>query len=59
MVELCVIGYLMGTCVTYFVVLGDLGPQIAAKLFDLTISDTLRYERAQPLIINYYLWVVS
>lgn len=43
MVELCVIGYLMGTCITYFVVLGDLGPQITAKLFNLNPSDTLRY----------------
>lgn len=42
MVELCVIGYLMGTCITYFVVVGDLGPQIIAKLFDINQTDSLR-----------------
>lgn len=43
MAELCVIGYLMGTCITYFVVVGDLGPQIIAKLIDINGSDSLRY----------------
>lgn len=43
MVELCVIGYLMGTCITYFVVVGDLGPQIVAKLFNVNHTDSLRY----------------
>lgn len=33
--ELCIIGYLLGTCITYFVVIGDLGPQIITKMFDL------------------------
>lgn len=42
MVELCTIGYLMGTCVAYFVVVGDLGPQIIAKLFDMDYTSTLR-----------------
>lgn len=42
MVELCTIGYLMGTCVAYFVVVGDLGPQIIAKLFDMDHTSTLR-----------------
>ncbi|XP_055311393.1 putative sodium-coupled neutral amino acid transporter 10 [Sitodiplosis mosellana] len=42
MVELCVIGYLMGTCITYFVVVGDLGPQIVAKLFNINHTDSLR-----------------
>lgn len=43
MVELCLIGYLMGSCITYFVVVGDLGPQIIAKLFNISHSDSLRY----------------
>lgn len=42
MVELCIIGYLLGTCITYFVVVGDLGPQIIAKMFDLHQTNTLR-----------------
>ncbi|XP_031630114.1 putative sodium-coupled neutral amino acid transporter 10 [Contarinia nasturtii] len=42
MVELCVIGYLMGTCITYFVVVGDLGPQFIAKLFNVNSTDSLR-----------------
>lgn len=42
MVELCIIGYLLGSCITYFVVVGDLGPQIIAKIFDLNQTSTLR-----------------
>lgn len=42
MVELCIIGYLLGSCITYFVVVGDLGPQIIAKIFDLNQTNTLR-----------------
>ncbi|XP_064544044.1 putative sodium-coupled neutral amino acid transporter 10 isoform X2 [Drosophila montana] len=37
--ELCIIGYLIGTCITYFVVVGDLGPQIVAKLFSLDMAE--------------------
>lgn len=37
--ELCIIGYLIGTCITYFVVVGDLGPQIVAKLFALDMTE--------------------
>ncbi|XP_075166457.1 uncharacterized protein LOC142238644 isoform X2 [Haematobia irritans] len=33
--ELCIIGYLLGTCITYFVVVGDLGPQIVKKMLSL------------------------
>ncbi|XP_067630642.1 putative sodium-coupled neutral amino acid transporter 10 isoform X2 [Eurosta solidaginis] len=39
LVELCIIGYLFGTSITYFVVMGDLGPQIASKMFSLNIAD--------------------
>ncbi|XP_055387430.1 putative sodium-coupled neutral amino acid transporter 10 [Condylostylus longicornis] len=42
MVELCIIGYLIGTCIAYFVVVGDLGPRIIAKILDLNESDNLR-----------------
>ena len=31
-VEVGIIGYLMGCCVAYLVVLGDLGPEILGKL---------------------------
>ncbi|ETN58362.1 amino acid transporter [Anopheles darlingi] len=42
LVELCVVGYLLGTCIAYFVVVGDLGPQITAKILSLDESSTLR-----------------
>ncbi|XP_058057957.1 putative sodium-coupled neutral amino acid transporter 10 [Anopheles bellator] len=42
LVELCVVGYLLGTCVAYFVVVGDLGPQITAKILSLDESYSLR-----------------
>lgn len=42
LVELCVVGYLLGTCVAYYVVVGDLGPQITAKILSLNESSTLR-----------------
>ena len=31
-VEICIIGYLIGCCIAYVVVLGDLGPEILAKV---------------------------
>lgn len=34
-VELSVIGFLMGTCVAFFVVIGDLSPLIISKIFNL------------------------
>ncbi|XP_037944170.1 putative sodium-coupled neutral amino acid transporter 10, partial [Teleopsis dalmanni] len=40
LVELCIIGYLLGTCITYFVVVGDLGPQIVTNLFTLQYETT-------------------
>ena len=39
LVELCTIGFLLGTCVAYFVVIGDLGPEIVGKIFDKTPQD--------------------
>lgn len=50
MIELCAIGYLMGTCITYFVVVGDLGPQIISKIFNINQTDSLRY----CLLFNLY-----
>ncbi|XP_045766393.1 putative sodium-coupled neutral amino acid transporter 10 [Maniola jurtina] len=41
-VEMGIIGFLMGTCIAYFVVVGDLGPQIIAKMFNINQSDILR-----------------
>ncbi|XP_063363598.1 putative sodium-coupled neutral amino acid transporter 10 [Cydia amplana] len=41
-VELGIIGFLIGTCIAYFVVVGDLGPQIIAKMFNINQSDILR-----------------
>ncbi|CAO1359164.1 unnamed protein product [Diamesa tonsa] len=43
MVELSAIGYLMGTGVAYFVVIGDLSPLIVTKMLNLTYDhDSLR-----------------
>ncbi|XP_068618166.1 putative sodium-coupled neutral amino acid transporter 10 [Battus philenor] len=41
-VEVGIIGFLMGTCIAYFVVVGDLGPQIIAKMLNINQSDILR-----------------
>ncbi|TDG51624.1 hypothetical protein AWZ03_002084 [Drosophila navojoa] len=46
--ELCIIGYLIGTCITYFVVVGDLGPQIVAKLLALEITE---YQHLRTLVM--------
>lgn len=42
MVELCTIGYLLGTCIAFHVVVGDIGPLIVSKLLQIENSDTLR-----------------
>lgn len=39
LVELCIIGFLLGTCVAFFVVLGDLGPQIVGDMINKTPED--------------------
>ncbi|XP_059478045.1 putative sodium-coupled neutral amino acid transporter 10 isoform X2 [Neocloeon triangulifer] len=41
-VELSIIGFLLGTCIAFFVVIGDLGPDILAKAFNLENSPKLR-----------------
>lgn len=41
-IEVGIIGFLMGTCIAYFVVVGDLGPQIISKMFNINQSNLLR-----------------
>ena len=36
------IGFLLGTCIAFFVVMGDLGPQIVATITDTKLTSTLR-----------------
>jgi amino acid permease len=38
MVEICIIGYLMGCAVAFFVVIGDLMPQILGNTFGFDSS---------------------
>lgn len=42
LVELCVLGFLLGTCVAYFVVIGDLGPSIVSDIIGVPNSPHLR-----------------
>ncbi|KAK2582842.1 hypothetical protein KPH14_008927 [Odynerus spinipes] len=39
LVELFIIGFLVGTCIAFFVVVGDLGPQIVGKIIDRKPED--------------------
>lgn len=41
-VELGVLGFLLGTCVAYFVVIGDLGPEIITDILDIPNEPHLR-----------------
>jgi len=41
-VELCIILFLMGTCIAFFVVMGDLGPQIIGDTFHIEDTTALR-----------------
>ncbi|XP_001360441.3 putative sodium-coupled neutral amino acid transporter 10 [Drosophila pseudoobscura] len=52
LVELCIIGYLIGTCITYFVVVGDLGPQIIAKLFTLNVADHMHLRSLVMIVVT-------
>ena len=38
MVEISIIGLLMGTCVAFHVIIGDLGPAIISKLLGVEVS---------------------
>jgi len=37
--ELFIIGFMLGTCIAYFVVVGDLGPQIIGKMINKIPGD--------------------
>ncbi|KAK5642040.1 hypothetical protein RI129_008207 [Pyrocoelia pectoralis] len=41
-IEIGLIGFLLGTSIAYFVVMGDLGPAIIAKLSDTKATDLMR-----------------
>uniref|UniRef100_A0A0A9W9T9 Putative sodium-coupled neutral amino acid transporter 10 n=1 Tax=Lygus hesperus TaxID=30085 RepID=A0A0A9W9T9_LYGHE len=41
-VELCIIGFMLGTCVAFFVVIGDLGPNILGPVLGLEHPSALR-----------------
>lgn len=40
--ELCIIGFMLGTCIAYFVIMGDLGPGIVSPLFGFQHPTALR-----------------
>lgn len=50
-VELCIIMFLMGTCIAFFVVMGDLGPQIIGDTFNVKNTTALR---PSIMIGNYF-----
>ncbi|RZF39560.1 hypothetical protein LSTR_LSTR001081 [Laodelphax striatellus] len=41
-VELSIIGFMLGTCIAYFVVMGDLGPAIIGPVFNIDSTPSLR-----------------
>lgn len=41
-VELCIIGFMLGTCVAYFVIMGDLGPAIISPILGFDHPTALR-----------------
>lgn len=41
-VEVCMIGFLMGTCIAFFVVMGDLAPPVVAKITGVASTANLR-----------------
>lgn len=41
-IEIGLIGFLMGTCIAFFVVMGELGPGIVAEMIDTQPNSTLR-----------------
>lgn len=42
LVELGLVGFLLGTCVAYFIMIGDLAPKILSELLDLKCNRNLR-----------------
>lgn len=41
-IEIGLIGFLLGTCIAYFVVMGDIGPAIIAEITGSTATNTMR-----------------
>lgn len=41
-IEIGIIGFLLGTCIAFFVVMGDLGPAVISEITGATISSTMR-----------------
>lgn len=41
-VEIGMIGFLLGTCIAFFVVMGDLGPEIVAEMLGIKNTNALR-----------------
>lgn len=41
-VEVCITGFLAGTCIAFFVVIGDLAPPILANIIGIENSGNLR-----------------
>ncbi|KAJ8918891.1 hypothetical protein NQ315_016793 [Exocentrus adspersus] len=42
MIEIGIIGFLIGTCIAFFVVMGDLGPEIIAQISGSYTTNTMR-----------------
>lgn len=53
-VELAIIGFLLGTCIAFFVVMGDLGPAIISSMLGFHRTDTLR----TSILVGMALFVV-
>nr|CAI5823165.1 unnamed protein product [Callosobruchus analis] len=41
-IEIGIIGFLLGTCIAFFVVMGELGPQIVVEITDISTTSTMR-----------------
>lgn len=41
-IEIGMIGFLLGTCIAFFVVMGDLGPELISEITGATTSSTMR-----------------
>nr|CAH7715679.1 unnamed protein product [Callosobruchus chinensis] len=41
-IEIGIIGFLLGTCIAFFVVMGELGPQIVVEITNISTTSTMR-----------------